>query len=144
MHLKFILIFEQNEREQVLLNFRNRKSQVLVATDIVARGIDITGIDLVMNFDVPSDAEDYVHRVGRTARAQSSGVAITLVNKADMGKFKRIEELIGIEILKLPTPSDIGDSPVYEPFEKKKRNSKSFKKKNVHRKNVDNRKSGHK
>jgi ATP-dependent RNA helicase RhlE len=81
---------EQREREQVLLDFRNRKSQVLVATDIVSRGIDIIGIDLVMNFDVPSDAEDYVHRVGRTARAQSSGVAITFINKSDQGKFKRI------------------------------------------------------
>jgi ATP-dependent RNA helicase RhlE len=128
---------EQREREQVLLDFRNRKSQVLVATDIVSRGIDIIGIDLVMNFDVPSDAEDYVHRVGRTARAQSSGVAITFINKSDQGKFKRIEELIGIEILKLPTPPEIGESPEYKPFERIKRNSKSFKKKNVHRKSIN-------
>jgi ATP-dependent RNA helicase RhlE len=111
---------EQAEREQVLLNFRNRKSQVLVATDIVSRGIDITGIDLVINFDVPSDAEDYVHRVGRTARAQSSGVAITFINKADQGKFNRIEQLIEVQILKLPTPSEIGESPAYNPNEMKK------------------------
>jgi len=131
---------EQNEREQVLLDYRNRKSQVLVATDIVSRGIDITGIDLVVNFDVPADAEDYVHRVGRTARAQSSGVAITFINKTDQGKFKRIEDLIEVEILKLPTPSEIGESFAYEPFENKKRKHQSFKKKKVHNKNFDHRK----
>ncbi len=106
---------EQNEREQVLLDFKNRKKQVLVATDIVSRGIDITGIDLVINFDVPSDAEDYIHRVGRTARAQSSGVAITFINKKDQLKFKNIEDLIADEILKLATPAEIGESPEYNP-----------------------------
>jgi ATP-dependent RNA helicase RhlE len=131
---------EQNEREQVLLDFRNRKSQVLVATDIVSRGIDITDIDLVINFDVPADAEDYVHRVGRTARAKSSGVAITFINKADQGKFKRIEELIEAKILKLPTPSDIGDSPPYLPDDATRRKSKNFKKKNVHKKNINHKK----
>jgi superfamily II DNA/RNA helicase len=129
---------EQNEREQVLLDYRNRKSQVLVATDIVSRGIDITGIDLVVNFDVPADAEDYVHRVGRTARAQSSGVAITFINKTDQTKFKKIEDLIGMNVLKLPTPSELGESFVYEPIEKKKQKNKSFKK-NVHRKNLNHR-----
>ena len=132
--LKFIAAeihsdLEQNEREQVLLDFRNRKSQVLVATDIVSRGIDITGIDLVVNFDVPADAEDYVHRVGRTARAQSSGVAITFINKTDQGKFKRIEDLIETEILKLPTPSEIGESFSYEPSERRK-HKRPFKRKN--------------
>ncbi len=131
--LKFIATeihsdLDQNEREQVLLDFRNRKSQVLVATDIVSRGIDITGIDLVVNFDVPGDAEDYVHRVGRTARAQSSGVAITFINDQDQGKFKKIEELIEFELIKLPTPKEIGDSPIYEPKQKK-----AFKKKFKHK-----------
>ncbi len=140
--LKFIATeihsdLEQNDREKVLLDFRNRKSQVLVATDIVSRGIDITGIDLVINFDVPSDAEDYVHRVGRTARAQSSGVAITFINKQDQGKFKRIEQLIEMELLKLPTPVDIGESPEFEPFEKKKHKSASFKKRHF-KKNPSN------
>jgi len=122
--LKFIATeihsdLEQNVREQVLLDFRNRKSQVLVATDIVSRGIDITGIDLVINFDVPGDAEDYVHRVGRTARAQLSGVAITFINEQDQEKFKKIEELIEFQLVKLPTPKELGDSPVYAPQKKK-------------------------
>jgi superfamily II DNA/RNA helicase len=143
--LKFIATeihsdLEQNEREKVLLDFRNRKSQVLVATDIVSRGIDITGIDLVINFDVPSDAEDYVHRVGRTARAQSSGVAITFINKQDQGKFKRIEQLIEMELLKLPTPSEIGDSPEYNPFENEKRKSKPSRKKKNFKKNHQHKK----
>jgi len=131
--LKFIATeihsdLDQNEREQVLLDFRNRKSQVLVATDIVSRGIDITGIDLVVNFDVPGDAEDYVHRVGRTARAQSSGVAITFINDKDQEKFKKIEELIEFELVKLPTPKEIGDSPVFAPRQKR-----AFKKKFKHK-----------
>ncbi len=131
--LKFIATeihsdLEQNEREQVLLDFRNRKSQVLVATDIVSRGIDITGIDLVINFDVPGDAEDYVHRVGRTARAQLSGVAITFINEQDQEKFKKIEELIEFQLVKLPTPREIGDSPVYAPQDRK-----AFKRKFKHK-----------
>ena len=117
---------DQAEREQVLLDFRNRKSQVLVATDIVSRGIDITGIDLVINYDVPSDAEDYVHRVGRTARAQSSGVAITFINEREQLKFKKIEELIEFQLVKIPTPSAIGESPVYDPKEKNKSGRKKF------------------
>jgi ATP-dependent RNA helicase RhlE len=118
---------EQSEREQVLLDYRNRKSQVLVATDIVSRGIDITGIDLVINFDVPGDAEDYVHRVGRTARAKSSGVAITFINEQDQEKFQKIEELIDMQLVKLPTPSHIGESPEYAPRKKKSFNRKYYK-----------------
>ena len=105
---------EQSEREQVILEFRNRKTQILVATDILARGIDIEEIDLVLNFDVPGDAEDYVHRVGRTARAKASGVAITFINDTEQGKFKKIEELIELNLIKLPTPEEIGESPKYE------------------------------
>ena len=111
----------------------------MIATSVAGRGLDVPDIVCVINFSCPNHLEDYVHRVGRTARAQSSGVAITLVNKQDQGKFKRIEELIEMEILKLPTPSDIGESPEYNPFEKKKRNFKSFKKKNVHKKNINHR-----
>lgn len=118
---------EQAEREQVLLDFRNRKSQVLVATDIVSRGIDITGIDLVINFDVPGDAEDYVHRVGRTARAKSSGVAITFINDKEQEKFKRIENLIEMELVKLPTPGL--ESPEYAPKQRQKRKRKFYKNK---------------
>ncbi len=95
---------EQQEREEVLLRFRSRQTRVLVATDVLSRGIDIKDIELIINYDVPHDAEDYVHRVGRTARANASGVAITLINDHDMKRFKRIEELIERKIIKLPSP----------------------------------------
>ena len=98
---------EQKEREEMLLRFRSRKTRVLVATDVLSRGIDIKDINLVINFDAPSDAEDYVHRVGRTARAETTGVAITLVNREDIYKLQRIEKLIGYEIYKAPLPDFI-------------------------------------
>jgi len=106
---------EQKEREEVMLRFKNRETQILVATDIVSRGIDIDGIDLVMNYDVPRDPEDYVHRIGRTARAQSSGVAITLISDLDQHNFKKIEELIERDIIKIPLPPDFGEAPLYNP-----------------------------
>lgn len=106
---------DQKEREEVMLRFRNRETQVLVATDIVARGIDIDGIDMVMNYDVPRDPEDYVHRIGRTARAQNSGVAITLISDIDQHNFKKIEELIERDIVKIPLPPDFGEAPAYNP-----------------------------
>ncbi len=106
---------DQKEREEVMLKFRNREIRILVATNIVARGIDIDGIDLVVNFDVPPDPEDYVHRIGRTARAQNTGVAITLISDKDQSDFKKIEELIGNEIIKLKPAAELGDSPVYNP-----------------------------
>ncbi|HEY4799317.1 MAG TPA: DEAD/DEAH box helicase [Bacteroidia bacterium] len=105
---------EQKEREEVLRDFAARKTRILVATDILSRGIDIEGIDLVINYDVPRDAEDYVHRIGRTARAQSTGVAITLINEKDMRSFKRIEDFIGNEIHKSPLPEHLGKGPAYE------------------------------
>jgi len=95
----------QKEREEVLLRFRARRTRVLVATDVMSRGIDIKDINLVVNFDAPADAEDYVHRVGRTARAETTGVAITLVNKIDMQKLQRIEKLIGSKIYRAPLPA---------------------------------------
>lgn len=106
---------QQAEREEVMLNFRNRRTQILVATDIIARGIDVDGIDLVINYDVPNDAEDYVHRVGRTARAKSSGVALTLINEFEMGKFGMIEKLIGSTIFKSPLPEGFEPGPEYDP-----------------------------
>ena len=87
-------MLEQDQRERILLKFRAKKLRILVATDVLSRGIDIKDINLVINYDVPNDAADYVHRIGRTARAKTSGVAITLVNKADNYKMKRIEKLI--------------------------------------------------
>ncbi|MDP2724559.1 MAG: DEAD/DEAH box helicase [Bacteroidales bacterium] len=106
---------EQSEREEVLLRFRSKETRVLVATDVMSRGIDIKGIDLVINFDVPNDAEDYVHRVGRTARADETGVALTLVNEMDMYKFKRIEDFIGSEVMKIPMPPQLGSGPEWNP-----------------------------
>ena len=98
---------EQEERERVMLAFRNRQVDILVATDVLSRGIDVEGIDLVVNYDVPRDAEDYVHRIGRTARAARKGAALTLVSHTDLGRFKRIEKLIGNEVPKVPLPPHI-------------------------------------
>jgi len=98
---------EQKQREETLLRFRSRRTRVLVATDVLSRGIDIKDINLVVNFDAPSDAEDYVHRVGRTARADTTGVAITLVTRADMFKLERIEKLIGYQVYRAPLPDFI-------------------------------------
>ncbi|HQW05135.1 MAG: DEAD/DEAH box helicase [Flavobacteriales bacterium] len=106
---------EQTERESVMLDFRNRKLRVLVATDVVSRGIDIDDIDLVINYDVPRDPEDYVHRVGRTARAAKKGAAVTFVNEKQMREFGRIEELIGYEVKKMDLPQGIPAGPRYDP-----------------------------
>jgi ATP-dependent RNA helicase RhlE len=114
---------EQKEREEMLLRFRSRKTRVLVATDVLSRGIDIKDINLVINFDTPSDAEDYVHRVGRTARAETKGAAVTLVNKADISKMQRIEKLIGYEVINTPLPAFIAGkydkSPGHRPSQEK-------------------------
>lgn len=102
---------EQREREELLMKFRARQLAVLVATDVLSRGIDIQGIELVINFDVPNNAEDYVHRIGRTARADTKGEAVTLINPADKRKFKSIEELIERVLEKEPLPEAIGTAP---------------------------------
>lgn len=101
----------QKEREEVLRDFRARKTRIIVATDVLSRGIDIKDIDLVINFHVPGDAEDYVHRIGRTARAASTGVALTMITPAEKGKFKQIEALIGKEVVKMKLPPEIGEGP---------------------------------
>lgn len=106
---------EQREREEVMLSFRNRHTQILVATDIIARGIDVDGIDLVINYDVPNDAEDYVHRVGRTARAKSTGVALTFISDQEMDKFGHIEKLIETTVFKSPLPDGFEPGPEYNP-----------------------------
>lgn len=124
---------DQKQREEVLLGFKNRKTNILVATDVISRGIDINNIDLVVNFDVPNDPEDYVHRVGRTARAKSEGVALTFINSdsKEQYNFKRIEDLIEDEVFKVPLPREVGVSPKYNPSAKPPR--KSFKKKFIKR-----------
>lgn len=92
---------DQSRREEVLRDFRSKKLRILVATDVMSRGIDVKEIKLVINFDIPRDAEDYVHRIGRTARINTKGEAITLVTKNEMGKLKRIEQLIETRILRV-------------------------------------------
>ena len=105
---------EQSQREEVLLDFRSRKIALLVATDVVSRGIDVQGIELVINYDVPGDPEDYVHRIGRTARAETKGEAITLINPDDVKKFMRIEEMIERVIDKTPLPEGFESGPEYK------------------------------
>ncbi|SIS76226.1 DEAD/DEAH box helicase [Belliella pelovolcani] len=104
---------EQVEREQIMSRFKNRSLKILIGTDIISRGIDVVGIELVINFDTPNDPEDYVHRVGRTARADSKGEAITFINDKDRYKFNRIEALIGMEVDKLPLPEGYPMGPSY-------------------------------
>jgi len=102
---------EQNERDQVMLDFRNGKVDVLVATDVVSRGIDVTDVPLVINYDVPHDPEDYVHRIGRTARAENSGEAVTLVSPEEARPWARIEQFLKKEIERLPLPEALGEAP---------------------------------
>ena len=106
---------EQSQREEVILNFKNNKIDILVATDIVARGIDIEDIGLVVNYDVPHDPEDYIHRIGRTARAAATGSAVTLVCQEEQGKFHRIEKFMEREVEKTPLPESVGEGPAYTP-----------------------------
>lgn len=99
--------FDQSQREETLRLFKNGKLQILVATDILSRGIDVKGINLVVNNSVPSDAEDYIHRIGRTARADADGIAITLISYKDRRKFRDIERLMEKEVIKTPLPPAI-------------------------------------
>lgn len=105
---------EQAERKEVVNRFKARHTRILVATDVMSRGMDIKDINLVINYDVPSDAEDYVHRVGRTARAETTGVALTFVNPDDMYKLQQIERLIENQIPKLPIPGELGEGPAWK------------------------------
>jgi superfamily II DNA/RNA helicase len=115
---------EQRERDEVMLKFKAGHIDVLVATDIVSRGIDIDDIRIVLNFDVPHDAEDYVHRIGRTARADRDGIAITFVNEREISKFQEIEHFLGKEVEKRPLPDGLGDGPEYIKREKKRSNTR--------------------
>ena len=109
----------QDKREQVMQDFRNRKLKILVATDILSRGIDIEEIELVINYDVPNDGEDYIHRIGRTARAATSGTAITFISEAEQRKFAQIETLLGKQVDKLVFPEQFGAAPEYAPRSQK-------------------------
>ena len=103
----------QAERDEAMYRFKAGQTDVLVATDIVARGIDIDDIRLVINYDVPTDSEDYVHRIGRTARADRDGEAITFVSDTDIYRFQSIEHFLGKEVEKMPLPEGLGDAPEY-------------------------------
>ena len=104
----------QAERDDVMYRFKTGQVSVLIATDIVARGIDIDDILMVINYDVPHDAEDYVHRIGRTARAQRDGIAITFVSENDMRNFSDIERFLDRDIQKNPLPEGLGEGPKYQ------------------------------
>lgn len=111
---------DQSQREHVMREFKNERIDILVATDIVSRGIDIDDITLVINFDVPYDVEDYVHRIGRTARAGDSGMAITFVSSEDQHLFEKIEQFLQKKIYRIPVPSELGETPEYNPEEFRK------------------------
>ena len=121
---------DQAERDQMLYKFKSGQIDVLVATDIVARGIDIDDIAMVINFDVPHDAEDYVHRIGRTARADRDGVAITFINEEDVHYFKQIEKLLEKEVEKTPLPKELGEGPEYKEGRGQRTTAKSRRRKN--------------
>lgn len=106
---------EQDKREEVLMQFKSRWLPILIATDILSRGIDIDNIDLVINYDVPHDGEDYVHRIGRTARAAAEGTAYTFISPREQRKFAAIEKLLGKEVAKVKVPEEFGEVPAYNP-----------------------------
>ncbi|MBQ8337502.1 MAG: DEAD/DEAH box helicase [Bacteroidaceae bacterium] len=116
----------QSERDEIMYLYKSRKIDIIVATDILARGIDIDDIRIVINYDVPRDCDDYIHRIGRTARAGTKGRAITFVSEEDQAFFKRIEDFIEQEVPKLDVPAELGKAPAYMPNKKadNKRNGK--------------------
>jgi superfamily II DNA/RNA helicase len=117
---------EQSQRDSTMYDFKNGKVNILIATDIVSRGIDIEDISVVINYDVPHDAEDYVHRIGRTARASADGLAITLVSEDEQDSFHRIEQFLGKDIYKVPLPEEVGEGPNFDPT--KSRSGGNFRK----------------
>ena len=106
---------EQAEREELMQAFRTKQVQLLIGTDVLSRGIDVEGIELVLNYDVPPDAADYVHRIGRTARAERTGTAITFISEKDMFRFGQIEKLLERELEKTPLPEGFSPAPEYNP-----------------------------
>ncbi len=132
---------EQDQREELLRGFRSKRIRIIVATDVMSRGIDIKEINLVINFDMPHDAEDYVHRVGRTARANTKGEAITLANQKDMRRLLQIQRLIQIEIPQLTLPEELGPGPAFQIEPKPKKKKPFRKKKKVNHTNGKDRKA---
>jgi ATP-dependent RNA helicase RhlE len=132
---------EQAEREDIMRDFKSKRLRILIGTDILSRGIDVDGISLVVNYDAPPDPEDYIHRIGRTARASKAGVAITFINLRDQIKFSRIEDLMGYEVTKMPLPVELGPGPAYDPEANKK---EGFKRGGPAKKKFNNRSSNNK
>jgi ATP-dependent RNA helicase RhlE len=116
---------EQSSREDIMNKFAGGRLPVLVATDILSRGIDIDTIDLVINYDVPHDGEDYVHRIGRTARAEADGMAVTLISEKEQNRFAAIEELLGKPVEKARVPESLGKTPAYHPRKPRSRNNRA-------------------
>ena len=114
---------DQATRDDVMFKFKSGQFDVLVATDVISRGIDIDDIAMVINYDVPHDAEDYVHRIGRTARAARTGTAITFVSEDDAHYFQQIEKFLGNEVEKLPLPEELGQAPEYNTEERPRKNN---------------------
>lgn len=110
---------EQATREDMLMQFKSGRLPILVATDILSRGIDIDNIDLVVNYDVPHDTEDYIHRIGRTARAESDGIAITLIGEKEHRRFSEIENMLKKPVTKAIVPQQLGPVPEYQPRHRK-------------------------
>lgn len=138
---------EQSQRDQIMREFKSGRIHILIATDIVSRGIDIDDIRLVINYDVPHDCEDYVHRIGRTARANNDGCAITFVSEKEQTRFKNIEDFLGKTIYKIPVPEELGETPEYNPKSSNKdkrkkysRNGKGGRKNDFSRKKNDKKK----
>lgn len=138
---------EQDQRESVMLDFKNGKISVVVATDIIARGIDIEDIGLIINCDVPRNPEDYIHRIGRTARASAEGASVTLVSESEQGSFNRIEKFLKMEIEKKSLPESLGEGPKYSPLSSNTHNNtrktggRLFNKKRPNRKETNEKRS---
>jgi len=124
---------DQAQRENVIAGFTSGRIPVMIATDILSRGIDIDTIDLVINYDVPRDGEDYVHRIGRTARAEADGMAFTLIGEREQNSFASIETLIGKEVEKAAAPHELGETPVYNPRRKQTGNQSRNRKRYIQR-----------
>jgi len=133
---------EQEEREEVLRGFKSGRISLLVATDVMSRGIDIKEINMVINYDVPRDAEDYVHRVGRTARANTKGEALSLINPKDMPKLSKIQRLIGSKIPVATLPKELGEGPEWKEKSKSRPNKNRKKKWNKKKPKHKNRGKG--
>ena len=112
---------DQSMREEVLQGFTSGRIPIIIATDILSRGIDVDTIDLVINYDVPHDGEDYVHRIGRTARAEADGIAMTLVSEREQNLFADIESLLGKLVDKIDIPEQFGAAPTYQPMARRPR-----------------------